>query len=160
MDTNWKHLTKHHNNHFHGNIKNISSVRSQNLVTLIFTKMTFCQRGNTKRMVHILSNSRISRPIRTPLKSINHALKYRIFEKFHYFGAHFSFEIQGFAMKKILKMSLLDGFSRKNGQNDVTQVKLSVMTVKSLLEVQNTNNSEFGCYLIQSCLTFSNIGHS
>ena len=63
-------------------------------------------------------------------------------------------------MKKILKMSLLDGFSRKNGQNDVTQVKLSVMTVKSLLEVQNTNNSEFGCYLIQSCLTFSNIGHS
>ena len=37
-------------------------------------------------------------------------------------------------------------FSRKNGQNDVTQVKLFIMTVKSLLEVQNTNNSEFGCY--------------
>ena len=34
-------------------------------------------------------------------------------------------------------------FSRKNGQNDVTQAKLFIMTVKSLLEVQNTNNSEF-----------------
>ena len=49
-------------------------------------------------------------------------------------------------MKKMLKMSLLDDFSRKNGQNDVTQVKLFIMTVKSLLKVQNTNNSEFGCY--------------
>ena len=48
-------------------------------------------------------------------------------------------------MKKMLKMSLLDVFSRKNGQNDVTQVKLFIMTVKSLLEVQNTNNSIFGC---------------
>ena len=37
-------------------------------------------------------------------------------------------------------------FSRKNGQNGLTQVKLFIMTVKSLLEVQNTNNSEFGCY--------------
>ena len=45
-----------------------------------------------------------------PLKSINHASKYSIFEKFNYFGAHFM-EIQGFAMKKMLKMSLLDGFS-------------------------------------------------
>ena len=42
-------------------------------------------------------------------------------------------------MKKILKMSSQDGFSRKNGQNDVTQVKSS-------LEVQNTNNSEFEFY--------------
>ena len=49
-------------------------------------------------------------------------------------------------MKKMLKMSSLDGFSQKNGQNVVTQVKLFIMTVKSLLEVQNTNNSEFGCY--------------
>ena len=48
-------------------------------------------------------------------------------------------------MKKVLKMSLLNDFSRKNGQNDVTQVELFTMTVKSLLEVQNTNNSEFGC---------------
>ena len=32
------------------------------------------------------------------------------------------------------------GFPRKNDQNDVTQVKLFIMTVKSLLEVQNTNN--------------------
>ena len=60
-------------------------------------------------------------------------------------NAHFT-EIQGFAMKTVLKMSLLDGFSRKNGQNDVTHVKLFIMTVKSLLEVQNTNNSGFGCY--------------
>ena len=49
-------------------------------------------------------------------------------------------------MKKMLKMSIQDGFSQKNGQNDVAQVKLFIMTVKSLLEVQNTNNSEFGCY--------------
>ena len=47
----------------------ILSVGSQSLVTLIFTKTTFCQRGNTKRMAHILSNSRSSRPIRTPLKA-------------------------------------------------------------------------------------------
>ena len=69
-----------------------------------FTKTTFCQHWNTKRMVHILSNSRSSRPIRTPLKSINHASKYRIYEKFHYLGVHFT-EIRGFAMKKMLKMS-------------------------------------------------------
>ena len=49
-------------------------------------------------------------------------------------------------MKKMLKMSLLDGFPQKNDQNDVTQVKFFIMTVTSLLEVQNTNNSEFGCY--------------
>ena len=36
-------------------------------------------------------------------------------------------------------------FFTKNGQNDVTQVKLFIMNVKSLLEVHNTNNSEFGC---------------
>ena len=74
-----------------------------NLVTLIFTKTTFYQRGNTKRMAHTLSNSCSYRPIRTLLKSINHASKYGIYEKFHYFGAHFT-EIQGFAMKKMLKM--------------------------------------------------------
>ena len=50
------------------------------------------------------SNSRSSRPIRTPLKSINHASKYRIYERYHYFGAHFT-EIRCFAMKKMLKMS-------------------------------------------------------
>ena len=49
-------------------------------------------------------------------------------------------------MEKMLKMSYLDGFSRKNGQNDVTQVQLFIMTVKSLLEVQNTTYSKFGCY--------------
>ena len=59
----------------------ISSVETQNLVALIFTKTTFCQRGNTKRMAQILSNSRSSRPIRTPLKSINHASKYCIYER-------------------------------------------------------------------------------
>ena len=37
-------------------------------------------------------------------------------------------------------------FFTKNGQNDVIQVKFFIMTVKSLLEVQNTNNSEFECY--------------
>ena len=82
----------------------ISSVGSQNLVTLIFTKTTFCQRGNTKRMGHILSISRSSRPMRTPLKSINHPSKYPIYEMYHYFGAHFT-EIGCFAMKKMLKMS-------------------------------------------------------
>ena len=49
-------------------------------------------------------------------------------------------------MKKMLTMSQLDSFSRKNSQNDVTQVKLFIMTMKSLLEVQNTCNSEFGFY--------------
>ena len=95
-------------------------------------------------MVHNLSNSHSSRPIRTPLKSINHASKYGIYEKFHYFGAHFT-EIRGFAIKKMLKSCNRMGF-HKNGQNDVTQMKLFIM--KSLLEVQNTNNSEFGCYKI------------
>ena len=66
----------------------ISSVRSQNLVTLNFTKTTFCQCGNTKRMAHILLNSCSSRPIRTPLKSITHASKYRIYENIYYFGAN------------------------------------------------------------------------
>ena len=42
-------------------------------------------------------------------------------------------------MKKMLKMSLLDGLPQKYAQNDVTEVKLFIMTVKSLLEVQNTN---------------------
>ena len=125
-------------------IYSISLVESQNLVTLIFTKTTFCQHGNTKRMAHILSNSRSSRPIKTPLKSINHASKYPIYVRYHYFCAHFT-EIGCFAMKKLLKMSYLDGLPRKYAQNDVTQVKLSKMTVKSLMEVQNTNNSEFGC---------------
>ena len=91
-------------------------------------------------MEHIPSNSRSSRPIRTPLKSINHASKYRIFEKFHYFGAHFT-EIWGDA-----QIAVTGWFLWKNGQNDVIQVKLFIITVKSLMEVQNTNNSEFGCY--------------
>ena len=68
----------------------MSSVGSQNLVTLIFNKTTFYQRGYTKRMAHIHSNSHRSRSIRTPLKSINHSSKYRIYEKFDYFGAHFT----------------------------------------------------------------------
>ena len=108
-------------------------------MTLIFTKTTFCQGENTKGMAHILSTSHSSRPIRTPLKSIIHASKYRIYEKFHYLG---------FAMKKMLKMLLLDGFPQKYPQIDVTQVKLFITTMKSLLEVQNTNNSEFGYYYI------------
>ena len=37
-------------------------------------------------------------------------------------------------------------FHEKNGENEATQVKLFIMTIKSLLEVQNTNKTEFGCY--------------
>ena len=37
-------------------------------------------------------------------------------------------------------------FTTKYAQNDVTQVKLFIMTVKYLLEVKNTNNSEYACY--------------
>ena len=105
-----------------------------------FYQNDFFQRGNTNRMAHILSNSRSFRLIRTPLK--HQSCLYRIYEKFHYFAAHFP-EIRAFAMRKMLKMSLLDGFSQKNGQNDVTQVKLFIMTVKSLLKAKNTNNNEF-----------------
>ena len=36
----------------------ILSVESQNFVTLIFTKTTFCQRGNTKRMASVVPRSR------------------------------------------------------------------------------------------------------
>ena len=96
-------------------------------------------------MGHFLSNSPSSRPIRTPLKTINHDSKYGIYERYHHFGAYFT-EIRSFAMKKMLEMTQLDGFQRKSDQNDVTQVKLFIMTVKSLLEVQNTNNSEFARY--------------
>ena len=39
-------------------------------------------------------------------------------------------------------------YHEKYAQNDVTQVKLFIMTVKSLLEVQNTNNSEFECWML------------
>ena len=68
-----------------------------------FYQNVSCQRGNTKSKVHILSNSRSSRPIRTPLKSINLASKYHIYERYHYFGAHFT-KIRCFAMKKMLKI--------------------------------------------------------
>ena len=121
----------------------ISSVGSHNLVTLIFTKTTFCQRGNTKCMANILSNSCSSRPIRTPLKSINHASKYCIYERNHYFGAHFYRDTM-ICHEKDAQNVVTGCFPRKYAQNDVTQVKLFMMTVKSLLEVQNTNNSEFG----------------
>ena len=127
-------------------IYNLSLVGTQNLVTLIFTKTTFCRLRNTKCMSHILSNSCSSRSIRTPLKSINHASKNCIYERYmyHYFGAHFT-EMQCFAMKKML--SVVTGcFTTKYGQIDVTQENLFIMMVKSLLEVQNTNNSEFECY--------------
>ena len=40
-------------------------------------------------MSHILTNSPSSRPIKTPLKSISHASKFRIYERYHYFGALF-----------------------------------------------------------------------
>ena len=51
-----------------------------------------------------------------------------------------------FCHEKDAQNVLTGWFFTKNGQNDVTQVKLFIMTVESLLEVQNTNNSEFGCY--------------
>ena len=69
-----------------------------------FYQKDFFQRGNTKRMAHILSNYRSSRPIKTPLKSINLASKCRIYENFHYLVAHFT-KIRGFALKKMLKIS-------------------------------------------------------
>ena len=47
---------------------------------------------------------------------------------------------------KDAQIAVTGWFLWKNGQNDVTQVKLFIITVKSLMEVQNTNNSEFGCY--------------
>ena len=86
-----------------GESLHISGRESKRRNSDIYQK-TFCQRGNTKRMAHILSNFYSSRPIRTPLKSIIHASKYSIYEKSHYFDAHFT-ETQGFAMKKMLKMS-------------------------------------------------------
>ena len=51
-----------------------------------------------------------------------------------------------FCHEKDAKNVVSGWFPRKNAKNDVTQVKLFIMTMKSLLEVQNTNNSEFGCY--------------
>ena len=54
-------------------------------------------------MAQILSNSRSSRPIRTPLKSIDHASKYRIYEIYHYFGAHFT-EIRHFTGLSITRL--------------------------------------------------------
>ena len=87
-------------------------------------------------MALIQSNSRSSNQIRIPLKSINYASKYRIYEKFHYFGAHFT-EIQGFCHEKDAQNVITGYFFTK---------KLFIMSVKFLLEVQNTNNSEFGCY--------------
>ena len=122
-----------------------SSVWSQNLVTLIFTKTTFCQPGNTKCIGHILSNSRSSRPIRTPLKHIYHASKYCINKRYHHFGSHFT-EIGCIAMKKMLKMLLLDGFPRKYAQNDIAQVKLLIMTVKSLFKTPITVNLDVTKY--------------
>ena len=51
-----------------------------------------------------------------------------------------------FCHEKDAQMSKLYGLPRKYGQNVVAQVKLFIMTVKSLSGVQNNNNSEFGCY--------------
>ena len=65
---------------------------------------TTCHGGNIKPMAYILSNSRSSRQIRTPLKCINHASKCHIYERYHHVDAHFT-ELLCFAMKKTLKMS-------------------------------------------------------
>ena len=126
--------------------KNTHSRSGVKASSLIFTKTTFCQRGNTKRMAHILSNFRSSGPIRTHLKSINHASKYRIYHgRSHHIGAHFT-EIRCFAIKKDAQNVQTRFFPRKYAQKDAIQVKIFIMTTNSLFEVQNTNNSDFGCY--------------
>ena len=92
--------------------------RSQNLVTLIFTKTTFCQCGNTKCMGHILSNSHSSRPIRTPLKKHQSCFKTLYLWKIPLFccsfyrATRFCHEKDGqnvvtgwFFMKKLYKMT-------------------------------------------------------
>ena len=102
-----------------GRLLYTSSVGSRNLVTLIFTKTTFCQCGNIKRMAHILSNSPSSRPIRTPLKSIYSASKYRIYDRYHQFGAHFYRDTM-FCHEKGAQNVITGWF--------VTHVKLLIMT--------------------------------
>ena len=51
-----------------------------------------------------------------------------------------------FCHEKDAKNVVTGWFPRKYAQNDINKVKLFIKTVKSLLQVQNTNNSEFGCY--------------
>ena len=111
------------------NWRNISSVYSQNLVTLIFTKTTFCQRGNAKRMAHMLSNFRSSR---TTLKSINHASKI-VSMKISMILVLILPRYEFFFHEKDAQNIVTGCFFTKNGQNDVTQVKLFIMTMKSLL---------------------------
>ena len=50
-----------------------------------YPNKVFCQPHGT----HSVKFSS-SKPIRTPLQSINHASKYGIYERYHYFGAHFT----------------------------------------------------------------------
>ena len=63
---------------------------SQNLVTLIFTKTTFCNAGIPKAWLTFCQILVALDQLEPPLKSINHASKYRIYERYHYFGAHFT----------------------------------------------------------------------
>ena len=96
------------------------------------TKTTFCQGGNIKCMVHILSSSCSYRPIRTPLKSINHATKYRIYERYHYFRNHFT-EIGCFAMKKMLGWFTTKICSKCGNSSETLQIDHEIFI-------------EFGCY--------------
>ena len=77
-------------------------------------------------------------------KSINHASKYPIYEKKNILVIILlRYEV---LHEKDAQSVVTGCFFTKKGQNDVTQVKLFIMTVKSLLEVQNTNKSKLGCY--------------
>ena len=113
---------------------------------LIFTKTKFCQRGNTKRMAHIQSNSLSSRPIRKPLKKHQSCFKISYLWKIPHFGCIFYPDRMFCHDEKDAQKVVTGWLPRKNYQNDVTQKKIFIMTVKSFLEVQNTNNSGFGCY--------------
>ena len=54
--------------------------------TLIFTKTTFGQHGNTKRMAHILvALDQLEHPSKAPIM-----LQNIVSMRYHYFGAHFT----------------------------------------------------------------------
>ena len=94
--------------------------------------MIFCQRENTKLMAHILSNFPSSRPIRTPLKS--------------------AIMLQSILSMKdtiilVLILPKYMFYHEKDAQTVVTgwfSTKTSfIITMKSFLEIKNTNNSDF-----------------
>ena len=50
-----------------------------------------------------------------------------------------------FSHEKDVQKVATGWFTTKYALNAVTQAELFIMTMTSLLEVQNTNNDEFGC---------------